>query len=172
MNFILIDLYHTTMSRGKKQRIKKKLKNLGYNKDIPPVEINQNKNINLKEENNNKINPNDDYVKIKISNNRTELNKKMKNKIKQNKKENNKNKDFLNKKRERGNKGFGEDQNIQRKRKKKENKKLNITKNIINEKMDYINKNKNKKYFDNGDEDDANIQKYYDKIEQQLAKNK
>ena len=33
----LIDLYHTTMSRGKKQRIKKKLKNLGYNKDIPPV---------------------------------------------------------------------------------------------------------------------------------------
>ena len=168
----LIDLYHTTMSRGKKQRIKKKLKNLGYNKDIPPVEINQNKNINLKEENNNKINSNDDYVKIKISNNRTELNKKMKNKIKQNKKENNKNKDFLNKKRERGNKGFGEDQNIQRKRKKKENKKLNITKNIINEKMDYINKNKNKKYFDNGDEDDANIQKYYDKIEQQLAKNK
>ena len=168
----LIDLYHTTMSRGKKQRIKKKLKNLGYNKDIPPVEINQNKNINLKEENNNKINSNDDYVKIKISNNRTELNKKMKNKIKQNKKENNKNKDFLNKKRERGNKGFGEDQNIQRKIKKKENKKLNITKNIINEKMDYINKNKNKKYFDNGDEDDANIQKYYDKIEQQLAKNK
>ena len=168
----LIDLYHTTMSRGKKQRIKKKLKNLGYNKDIPPVEINQNKNINLKEENNNKINSNDDYVKIKISNNRTELNKKMKNKIKQNKKENNKNKDFLNKKRERGNKGFGEDQNIQRKRKKKENKKLNITKTIINEKMDYINKNKNKKYFDNGDEDDANIQKYYDKIEQQLAKNK
>ena len=168
----LIDLYHTTMSRGKKQRIKKKLKNLGYNKDIPPVEINQNKNINLKEENNNKINSNDDYVKIKISNNRTELNKKMKNKIKQNKKENNKNKDFLNKKRERGNKGFGEDENIQRKKKKKETKKLNITKNIINEKMDYINKNKNKKYFDNGDEDDANIQKYYDKIEQQLAKNK
>ena len=142
----LIDLYHTTMSRGKKQRIKKKLKNLGYNKDIPPVEINQ--NINIKKENNNKINSNDDYVKIKISNNRTELNKKMKNKIKQNKKEEHKNnKNFINKKRERDNKGFGEDENIQRKKKKKENKELNITKNIINERMDYINKNKSKKQF-------------------------
>ena len=172
----LIDLYHTTMSRGKKQRIKKKLKNLGYNKDIPPVEINQNKNsINLKEENDNKMNSNDDYVKIKISNNRTELNKKMKNKIKQNKKENNKNdknKDFINKKRERDNKGFGEDENIQRKKKKKENKELNITKNIINERMDYINKNKNNKNFDNDDDNDPDMQKYYDKIEQQLSKNK
>ena len=172
----LIDLYHTTMSRGKKQRIKKKLKNLGYNKDIPPVEINQNKNsINLKEENDNKMNSNDDYVKIKISNNRTELNKKMKNKIKQNKKENNKNdknKDFINKKRERDNKGFGEDENIQRKKKKKQNKELNITKNIINERMDYINKNKNNKNFDNDDDKDPDMQKYYDKIEQQLSKNK
>ena len=172
----LIDLYHTTMSRGKKQRIKKKLKNLGYNKDIPPVEINQNKNsINLKEENDNKMNSNDDYVKIKISNNRTELNKKMKNKIKQNKKENNKNdknKDFINKKRERDNKGFGEDENIQRKKKKKQNKELNITKNIINERMDYINKNKNNKNFDNDDDNDHDMQKYYDKIEQQLSKNK
>ena len=172
----LIDLYHTTMSRGKKQRIKKKLKNLGYNKDIPPVEINQNKNsINLKEENDNKMNSNDDYVKIKISNNRTELNKKMKNKIKQNKKENNKNdknKDFINKKRERDNKGFGEDENIQRKKKKKQNKELNITKNIINERMDYINKNKNNKNFDNDDDNDLDMQKYYDKIEQQLSKNK
>ena len=172
----LIDLYHTTMSRGKKQRIKKKLKNLGYNKDIPPVAINQNKNsINLKEENDNKMNSNDDYVKIKISNNRTELNKKMKNKIKQNKKENNKNdknKDFINKKRERDNKGFGEDENIQRKKKKKQNKELNITKNIINERMDYINKNKNNKNFDNDDDNEPDMQKYYDKIEQQLSKNK
>ena len=168
----LIDLYHTTMSRGKKQRIKKKLKNLGYNKDIPPVEINQ--NINIKKENNNKINSNDDYVKIKISNNRTELNKKMKNKIKQNKKEEHKNnKNFINKKRERDNKGFGEDENIQRKKKKKENKELNITKNIINERMDYINKNKSKKNFDKDDDDnDISMQKYYDKIEKQLAKNK
>ena len=168
----LIDLYHTTMSRGKKQRIKKKLKNLGYNKDIPPVEINQ--NINIKKENNNKINSNDDYVKIKISNNRTELNKKMKNKIKQNKKEEHKNnKNFINKKRERDNKGFGEDENIQRKKKKKQNKELNITKNIINERMDYINKNKSKKNFDKDDDDnDIDMQKYYDKIEKQLAKNK
>ena len=168
----LIDLYHTTMSRGKKQRIKKKLKNLGYNKDIPPVEINQ--NINIKKENNDKINSNDDYVKIKISNNRTELNKKMKNKIKQNKKEEHKNnKNFINKKRERDNKGFGEDENIQRKKKKKENKELNITKNIINERMDYINKNKSNKNFDKDDDDnDIDMQKYYDKIEKQLAKNK
>ena len=168
----LIDLYHTTMSRGKKQRIKKKLKNLGYNKDIPPVEINQ--NINIKKENNDKINSNDDYVKIKISNNRTELNKKMNNKIKQNKKEEHKNnKNFINKKRERDNKGFGENENIQRKKKKKENKELNITKNIINERMDYINKNKSKKNFDKDDDDnDIDMQKYYDKIEKQLAKNK
>lgn len=160
----LIDLYHTTMSRGKKQRIKKKLKNLGYTKDIPPIEIDKNKNMNMKEENNKK--PNDDYVKIKISNNRTELNKKMKNKIKQNEKENNKN--FLNKKRERESKGFGEDENIQRKIKKKQNKELNKTKNVINEKIEYINKNKN----NSENEDDIDIQKYYDKIEQQLAKGK
>jgi len=160
----LIDLYHTTMSRGKKQRIKKKLKNLGYTKDIPPIEIDKNKNINMKEENNKK--PNDDYVKIKISNNRTELNKKMKNKIKQNKNENNKN--FLNKKRERESKGFGEDENIQRKIKKKQNKELNKTKNVINEKIEYINKNKN----NSENQDDIDIQKYYDKIEQQLAKGK
>ena len=160
----LIDLYHTTMSRGKKQRIKKKLKNLGYTKDIPPIEIDKNKNMNMKEENTKK--PNDDYVKIKISNNRTELNKKMKNKIKQNKNENNKN--FLNKKRERESKGFGEDENIQRKIKKKQNKELNKTKNVINEKIEYINKNKN----NSENEDDIDIQKYYDKIEQQLAKGK
>ena len=174
----LIDLYHTTMSRGKKQRIKKKLKNLGYTKDIPPVEIEKNKNINFKEKNNDGINnSNDDYIKIKISNNRTELNKKMKNKIKQNKEENNKNKNkrFINRKRERENKGFGDDENIELKKKKKENKQLNITKNVINERMNLINKGKNK-IEDNleNDEDDNNedIQKSFTKIEQQLAKNK
>ena len=167
----LIDLYHTTMSRGKKQRIKKKLKNLGYNKDIPPVEIEKNKNINQKEKNEFSQKQNDDYIKIKISNNRTELNKKMKTKIKQNKGENNK-KNFLNKKRERENKGFGEDENVQVKKKKKENKRLNMAKHVINEKMDYINKRKNKNNFDNDEEDnDEDIQKYYSKIEQQLAKN-
>ena len=172
----LIDLYHTTMSRGKKQRIKKKLKNLGYNKDIPPVEIDKNKTINLREENDNINNNNDDYVKIKISNNRTELNKKMKNKIKQNNRDKNRdksnNKKFMNKKRERENKGFGEDENIQRKKIKKKNKELNMTKNIINERMDLINKGKNNNNFENDNEDnDIDIQKYYDKIEKQL-KNK
>ena len=168
----LIDLYHTTMSRGKKQRIKKKLKNLGYNKDIPPVEIDKNKTINLREENDNINNNNDDYVKIKISNNRTELNKKMKNKIKQNNRDKSNNKKFMNKKRERENKGFGEDENIQRKKIKKKNKELNMTKNIINERMDLINKGKNNNNFENDNEDnDIDIQKYYDKIEKKL-KNK
>ena len=37
------------MSRGKKQRIKKKLKILGYNKDIPPVQIDKNKNNNIRQ---------------------------------------------------------------------------------------------------------------------------
>ena len=171
----LIDLYHTTMSRGKKQRIKKKLKNLGYTKDIPPVEIEKNKNINFKEKNNDGINnSNDDYIKIKISNNRTELNKKMKNKIKLNKEENNKNKNkrFINRKRERENKGFGDDENIELKKKKKENKKLNITKNVINERMNLINKGKNKikDNLENDDDNDEDIQRYYAKIEQQLAK--
>ncbi len=159
----LIDLYHTTMSRGKKQRIKKKLKNLGYNKDIPPVEIKTNNNINLKEENNK--NSDDDYVKIKISNNRTELNKKMKNKIKEKKYE--KNRELISKKRERENKGFGEDEKIENKNKKKEKKKINQTKQVINEEMDYIRFEKNNGKFDDEDDD---IQKYYDKIESQLAK--
>ena len=171
----LIDLYHTTMSRGKKQRIKKKLKILGYNKDIPPVQIDKNKNNNIRQ-NNNKDNNNsneDDYIKIKISNNRTELNKKMKNKIKQNKEENNKNKrkNFINKKRERENKGFLDDENIQIKMKKKDNKKLNIIRNVINDRIDTINKNKKNNNLENDeDESDEDIQRYYAKIEQQLAK--
>ena len=171
----LIDLYHTTMSRGKKQRIKKKLKILGYNKDIPPVQIDKNINNNIRQ-NNNKDNNNsneDDYIKIKISNNRTELNKKMKNKIKQNKEENNKNKrkNFINKKRERENKGFLDDENIQIKMKKKDNKKLNIIRNAINDRIDTINKNKKNNNLENDeDESDEDIQRYYAKIEQQLAK--
>ena len=171
----LIDLYHTTMSRGKKQRIKKKLKILGYNKDIPPVQIDKNINNNIRQNNNNDNNNSneDDYIKIKISNNRTELNKKMKNKIKQNKEENNKNKrkNFINKKRERENKGFLDDENIQIKMKKKDNKKLNIIRNAINDRIDTINKNKKNNNLENDeDESDEDIQRYYAKIEQQLAK--
>ena len=171
----LIDLYHTTLSRGKKQRIKKKLKSLGYNKDIPPVDINKNKIINIKEESQNNINKkiNDDYIKIKISNNRTELNKKMKNKIKQNKKEE-KNKNLIGKKREREKIGFGDDEEkIQKKKEKKEKKALNASKNIINEKMDYIKRNKNNKNIDiekDDDDDDLHMKEYYSKIEEQLAK--
>ena len=171
----LIDLYHTTMSRGKKQRIKKKLKILGYNKDIPPVQIDKNINNNIRQNNNNDNNNSneDDYIKIKISNNRTELNKKMKNKIKQNKEENNKNKrkNFINKKRERENKGFLDDENIQIKMKKKDNKKLNIIRNAINDRIDTINKNKKNNNLENDeDESDEDIQRYYAKIEQLIIK--
>ena len=169
----LIDLYHTTLSRGKKQRIKKKLKLLGYNKDIPPVTINNNnKAINLKENNNN-TNSNDDYIKIKISNNRTELNKKMKNKIKQNKKDESKNKNnnLIGKKRESEKIKFGDDEEkIQKKKEKKEKKVLNASKNIINEKMDYLKKNKKNKKMDEENDDDLDIKDYYSKIEEQLAK--
>ena len=157
------------MSRGKKQRIKKKLKNLGYTKDIPPVEINKDKIIDIKEE---KVkNLEDDYVKIKISNNRTELNKKMKNKFKQSKKEG-KNKKLLGKKRKEENIGFGEDEEkIQRKKEKKEKKSLNASKNIINEKIDYINKFKNNNKIGNEDDDeDLQINDYFSKIEEKLSK--
>ena len=137
----LIDLYHNTSSRGKKQRIKKKLKSMGYNQDIPPAPV-QKKNdkiIDIKEDNNTKNNNDDDYVKIKISNNRTELNKKMKNKIKQINK--GKDKNIIGKKREREKIGFGDDEERnQRKKEKKEKKILNASKNIINEKLDYIKK--------------------------------
>ena len=166
----LIDLYHTTMSRGKKQRIKKKLKKLGYNKNIPPVEIDNDKNTKLNEEKNNAQNKIDNYVKIKITNNRTELNKKMKNKLKLNKEENNKN--FINKKRKRENQGFGEDENIQKKKIIKDNKKLNDVKNVINEKMDYINKRRNNLKNDDEDEDSDNIIEYYNKIKDNLTKKK
>jgi len=169
----LIELYHTTLSRGKKQRIKKKLKSLGYNKDIPPVTINNNNNkINRKENNNNK-NSNDDYIKIKISNNRTELNKKMKNKIKQNKKDESKNKNnnLIGKKREREKIKFGDDEEkIQKKKEKKEKKALNASKNIINEKMDYLKKGKNNKKKDEGNDEDLDLKDYYSKIEEQLTK--
>ena len=97
----------------------------------------------------------------------------MKNKIKQNKEENNKNKrkNFINKKRERENKGFLDDENIQIKMKKKDNKKLNIIRNAINDRIDTINKNKKNNNLENDeDESDEDIQRYYAKIEQQLAK--
>ena len=170
----LIDLFHTTLSRGKKQRIKKKLKNLGYNKDIPPVEIKKDKIIDLKGDNNNKSND-DDYIKIKISNNRTELNKKMKNKIKQNKKEN---KNLIGKKRERErerekeNKGFGDDEEkIKRKKNKKDKKAFNASKNIINEKLEHLKKNNNNIKLNNkDDDDDLQMNEYYSKIEEKLSK--
>ena len=133
----LIDLYHTTLSRGKKQRIKKKLKNLGYNKDIPPVTIKKEKTIDLNEKN--EKDNNDDYVQIKISNNKTELNKKMKNKIKEKKKEGD---NLIGKKRNRDFKGFGDnEEKNQKKRAKKEHKALITSKKVIREKIDSMKNN-------------------------------
>ena len=174
----LIDVYHNTSSRGKKQRIKKKLKSLGYNQDIPPAPV-QKKNdkiIDIKEDKNSKNNNDDDYVKIKISNNRTELNKKMKNKIKESKKEKNV---IIGKKREREQKriGFGDDEENQKKKKEKKERKLfDASKNIINEKMEHIKKNNinynNKKFSmknNDEDDDDLDMKDYYSKIEKKLS---
>ena len=164
----LIDLYHTTLSRGKKQRIKKKLKNLGYNKDIPPAVIKKEKTIDINEKND--MDNNDDYVQIKISNNKTELNKKMKNKIKEKKKEGD---NLIGKKRNRDIKrntdfkGFGDDEEKNRKKRaKKERKALITSKKVIQEKIDSL---KNNNDMDN-DDNDLDMKEYYSKIMKKLNK--
>ena len=85
-----------------------------------------------------------------------------------------KNKNLIGKKREREKIGFGDDEEkIQKKKEKKEKKALNASKNIINEKMDYIKRNKNNKNIDfekDDDDDDLHMKEYYSKIEEQLAK--
>ena len=96
----------------------------------------------------------------------------MKNKIKQNKKEN---KNLIGKKRERNNIGFGDDEEkIKRKKDKKEKKEFNASKNLINEKIEHIKKNKNNKnkdIKDDGDDDnDLQMKDYFSKIEENLAK--
>ena len=45
-------MYQLTLSRGKRQRIKKKLKSLGYEKAIPPLQTKINNSV---EKNNSKI---------------------------------------------------------------------------------------------------------------------
>ena len=155
----LIDLYHTTLSRGKKQRIKKKLKNLGFNKNIPPVKIKKeiNKKNVIKINNNN-----DEYESIKIVNNKTDLNKKLK--------EKNKNEKMIGKKKQR-NEFFDDDNKEDIKNKKnikKEKKQLKIIK-------DELIRKKNKFEMDlneSEENDDENIKEYYNKIMTNLNKQK
>ena len=71
---VLLDLYNKTVSRGKKQRIKKKLKKLGVNPP-PTIEVKikeiDNKNDFFKRQNSNS---NDVYVTSKIENEKTNFN--------------------------------------------------------------------------------------------------
>ena len=133
----LIDCYHMTLSRGKKQRIKKKLKALGYTKEIPPMEKKEEKKEEEKKEN---------YEQIKITNSKTELNKKFKEKK------------MLNKKR--GRNLYEDDEEKKNKKKKKKNKKE--TK-MVKEHM--------KNQFEE-DDDELNMGEYYTKIMNNLNKKK
>ena len=133
----LIDCYHMTLSRGKKQRIKKKLKALGYTKEIPPMEKKEEKKEEEKKEN---------YEQIKITNSKTELNKKFKEKK------------MLNKKR--GRNLYEDDEEKKNKKKNKKNKKE--TK-MVKEHM--------KNQFEE-DDDELNMGEYYTKIMNNLNKKK
>ena len=161
----LIELYQKSFSRGKKQRIKKKLKSLGYNKNIPPLEI---INDNIKEENI-EINEKDDYEQIKIENNKTNLNKKLKDKKKKEKKENKNIGKKRNRESSKSKFNFDDEERKNKKLIKKEKKEIKIAKKEINERR--YNKNKLKEDF--SDEiDDIQMKDYYDKIMKKLNKNK
>ena len=133
----LIDCYHMTLSRGKKQRIKKKLKALGYTKEIPPMEKKEEKKEEEKKEN---------YEQIKITNSKTELNKKFKEKK------------MLNKKR--GRNLYEDDEEKKNKKKNKKNKKeTKMVKEHIKNQYDE-------------DDDELNMGEYYTKIMNNLNKKK
>ena len=138
----LIDCYHMTLSRGKKQRIKKKLKALGYTKEIPPMEKKQEEKKEEKKES---------YEQIKITNSKTELNKKFKEKK------------MLNKKRGRN---LYEDE--EEKKNKKKNKKNKKEAKMVKE---HITNQANRKE-DEDDDDELNMGKYYTKIMNNLNKKK
>ena len=86
----LLEIYYKTVSRGKKQRIKKKLKNLGYTKNLEKP--------NQLEPNITKPKENVNFTAIKVETNNTNLNKKSKKEIKSQKKEKN---NFLKRKKNR-----------------------------------------------------------------------
>ena len=166
----LIDCYRMTLSRGKKQRIKKRLKSLGYTKDIPALEV-------KKEEKENELNE-EQYEQIKISNNKTEMNKKFKEKMKEKKKDkdnNTKDKKMLNKKRNRKDKNananmknYYEDDEEEKKNKKANKRNKKETKlakeHIRNKSNEFSNED------DDDDDDDMNMNEYYTKIMKNLNK--
>ena len=162
----LIEMYQKSFSRGKKQRIKKKLKSLGYNKNIPPLEI---KNDNIKEENI-EINEKDDYEQIKIENNKTNLNKKLKDKIKKEKKENKNIGKKRNRESSKSKFNLDEEEGKNKKLLKKEKKEIKIAKKEINERR--YNKNKLEEEDFSDENDDIQMKDYYDKIMKKLNKDK
>lgn len=135
----LIDCYHMTLSRGKKQRIKKKLKALGYTKEIPPMEKKKEEKKEEKQEN---------YEQIKISNSKTELNKKFKEKK------------MLNKKR--GRNLYEDDEEKKNKKNNKKNKKE--SKMVKEHIKSQVNQDE--------DDDELNMGEYYTKIMNNLNKKK
>ena len=78
----LVNIYNNTVSRGKKQRILKKLKKLGYNQPLK----NEKKPINGNKNNMTVKNTNNFYASTRIENANTNLNKKNMTKNKENKK--------------------------------------------------------------------------------------
>lgn len=165
----LIEYYHLTFSRGKKQRIKKKLKKLGYTKPIPPMQKKpEEKTEDSKNQEGDKKNQKkENYVSIKISNNKTDLNKKYKEKK-------NSNENLLKKKRGRNeannnNKNYfnvDEDEVKTKKRKVKEAKKERMIKKKMTQKEEEEN------YDEEEQDDDLNMNEYYNKIMKNLKKKK
>ncbi len=132
---------------------------MGFNKNIPPKKIKKeiNKKNVIKINNNN-----DEYESIKIVNNKTDLNKKLK--------EKNKNEKMIGKKKQR-NEFYNDDNKEDIKNKKnikKEKKQLKIIK-------DELIRKKNKFEMDlneSEENDDDNIKEYYNKIMTNLNKQK
>ena len=161
---VLIDYYHMTLSRGKKQRIKKKLKALGYTDNIPPLQVKQDVEKEINEDTNE-----DKYVQIKVSNDKTELNKKFKEKRKGNQKGNDEEK-VIGKKRNRSvkkndkAKSYYSNEDASKKNKKK-NKRLEREGKLIK-------KHIKEQYNDEYDDDDLNMDGYYKQIMKNLNKKK
>lgn len=80
----LLDIYAKTVSRGKKQRVKQKLRALGYDKPLEGLSVNI-KTGSLKNENSAFLAA-DQFVTTKIETNKTNLNKKIKENRKKEKK--------------------------------------------------------------------------------------
>jgi len=170
---VLLDLYNKTVSRGKKQRINKKLKKLGVN---PPPTM----EAKIKEiDNTNDFfrrpnsNSNDVYVTNRIENEKTNFNKKIQENIKKAKDVEKNKKSILNNKRNRneevGEDGFGK--NKKRKVEKFEKNPKNVIQTSNNQKA----KNKNSKSFEYGDfsdddDMDEDMNPYYSQILQNLNK--